>query len=308
MLVPVRLGERLNLQSTAEFCKAWLTMRGTNTAKRYKPIIEGFIASLGPRRAAASIASVTATEIERFRDAETAAGKGATTVNFAVRTLRSVLNQARRKGLSLSNPADAVDLLKASAEEREPFTNDDVTALLKAAGESDWRGMIFFGLHCGFRLHDAANIEWRHLDLQDGTVAFQQEKTSFVKVALHPELTKYLAGLAPGVGMAPLFPRLHGVPSGSAGGLSNAFRQLIENAGVTVRLGAKKEGKGRRFRSKGFHSFRHTFISRLTNADVSPDVRKKMAGHTDDEVHARYSHLEIETQRRAVAKLAWAEV
>ena len=311
-LMELSIGERLDIKSTRKFCEEWLQQRDENTRKRYKPVITAFLTSLGPIRAGASITSVTASEVERFRDAERAAGKGATTANFGLRTIRSVLAHARRMGLALSNPAEAVPLLSSEAEERDPFTDADITGLLKVAGKSDWRGMVFFGLHCGMRLHDAANLGWQNIDPDAGTVTFTQEKkrkrkAASVKITLHPELLDHLKGLPRGVGAAPIFPTLHGVSTGSAGGLSNAFRQLMEKAKVTMRLGEEKKGKGRRFRSKGFHSFRHTFISRLTNADVSADVRKKMAGHTDDQVHERYSHLAIETQRRAVEKLAWAE-
>ncbi|RYD72170.1 MAG: hypothetical protein EOP84_23620, partial [Verrucomicrobiaceae bacterium] len=100
------------------------------------------------------------------------------------------------------------------------------------------------------------------------------------------------------------FPTLHGKKSGSAGGLSNAFADLMAQAGVLATLGEEKKGKGRRFRSKGFHSFRHTLISKLANADIGQDVRKLMVGHNSDKVHERYTHLAIETQERAVKKLA----
>ena len=63
---------------------------------------------------------------------------------------------------------------------------------------------------------------------------------------------------------------------------------------------AGRTGKGRTFRALGFHSFRHAFISRLANADVPADVRKSLTGHSSDEVHRRYVHLDTSTQRRAI--------
>lgn len=296
-------GEELKIESVKDFLTKWLGARSGSTAKRYKPIIEGFIGSLSEKRQGAGIGTLTPTEIERFRDAEVRAGKGATTANFAVSILRAALNSARRKGLTLSNPAEAIDELQARAEEREVFTDEEISSLLKRADE-EWRGMILTGLYTGLRLNDAAHLEWRNVNFEQGTLGLTAKKTGEpIVIALHGDLLAYLNGLERGIERAPLFPSLHGVDSGSAGGLSNAFARIMEKAKVTVTLGAEKKGKGRRFRSKGFHSLRHTLVSRLANADVSPDVRKAIVGHADDAAHARYTHLAIETQRRAIAKL-----
>jgi len=45
-------------------------------------------------------------------------------------------------------------------------------------------------------------------------------------------------------------------------------------------------------------------ISRFANASISADVRRAMAGHSSDEQHRKYVHLNIDTQRTAVATLA----
>jgi hypothetical protein len=42
----------------------------------------------------------------------------------------------------------------------------------------------------------------------------------------------------------------------------------------------------------------------LANADISADVRKEIAGHSSDEVHRRYVHLELSAQRRAIERIA----
>ena len=105
-----------------------------------------------------------------------------------------------------------------------------------------------------------------------------------------------------------MFKSLYGRTVGSFGGLSNAFAAIMKEAKLECKLGEKKEGAGRRFRKLSFHSLRHTFISRLANANVSADVRKDMAGHSSDQVHARYTHLDISAQKKAVEQLPAVEV
>jgi integrase len=312
--VELATGDTLQVCSIAQHFADHLKSRETigkadSTVRRYRPILDGFLKFIGPKRAAASIGSISTQEVERFRDAEITAGKGGTTADYAVKVLRAVLEAARRKGLTLSNPAQAVELTAAPAEERETFTTQELRDLLDAAGDSDWQGMILVGAHCGLRIHDAANLTWECVDLAASTISFRAEKTRqrtrrSTVVFMHPQLADWLAGRAGDNARAPLFPTLAGKPTGSHGGLSNAFSRLMEKAAIRPALGDEKKGKGRRFRSKGFHALRHTMISRLAAANVSPDVRRAMAGHSSDAVHRKYVHLDVSAQRAAVENLS----
>ena len=150
-------GERLNVASVQDFFAEWLDSKATvgrasSTVKRYRPILDGFLAAIGAKRAGASIASINPAEIERFRDSELAEGKGKSTADMAVQALRAVFNAARRKGIAPTNPAEAVELLKGEAEERHPFTEEQTRELLNAAGDTDWRGMILLAWNTGIRL------------------------------------------------------------------------------------------------------------------------------------------------------------
>jgi integrase len=309
-------GEKLNLAPVKDFFTEWLNSKATvgragSTVKRYRPILNGFLASIGEKRARASIGSVTPAEVERFRDAQLAEGKGKNTSDMAVKVLRAVFNAARRRGIAPSNPAEAVELLQADAEERHPFTADQTRALLRAARGTDWHGMILCAWNTGIRLSDAANLTWANIDLQVEILTFREGKTAARKrgkakdtvVCLHRDLSAWLLSLPAGDRPdAPLFPTLLGKPSGSHGGLSNAFSRLMDKARIRQPAtgASERTGKGRTFRALGFHSFRHAFISRLANADVPADVRKSLAGHSSDEVHRRYVHLDVSTQRRAI--------
>jgi len=66
--------------------------------------------------------------------------------------------------------------------------------------------------------------------------------------------------------------------------------------------GGRIEGKGRRFSALSFHSFRHTMISRLANSGAPDAVSKAISGHSTDEAHSRYIHLDTSAQEKVVAK------
>ncbi len=291
-------------ETCREFLSAGKAEWSDGTLKRYTSVVDDFLEFLGASRVRASLGSLTAREIDSFRSAEIASGKGITTANYGIRVLRGILKGPMQRGEIPTNPALLVEAGKGGAQERQPFDAAELKSMLKEAKGTDWEGMILFGGHCGIRLADAAHLTWSNVDIADRKVEFKPTKTGKpVAVALHSEVVTWLKKRPRGGGKTPLFPTLVHNKTGSAGGLSNAFSALMEKANVSVPLGEQRTGKGRTFRAKGFHGLRHTMVSRMANADVSGDVRKAIAGHSTDEQHERYVHLNVETQRRAVARM-----
>jgi integrase len=308
------IGEEMKRDSIGDYFVKWMNEPGKHgkrsdaTLKAYTTQITGFLAHLGEERSKASVSSLMAAEIEAWRNAELRSGKSAKTANTAVATLRAALEKAVRQGVILHNPAKAVDRIEVAGDEKLPFTREEVAALLRVAGDTDWRGMVAIGAFTGARLTDAAGMTWGCVDLVTKTLSFIPKKTQKTApkplvIAMHPQLAEVLNALPPGIGKAPLFSTLHGRSSGSAGGLSNEFAALMKKAGVLVARGSAKTGKGRVVNAKSFHSLRHFFVSQLASQEISADIRKMMAGHASDSAHARYTHLSLEHQRKAVAKL-----
>jgi len=298
--------------SIGDFFRKWMEAPGLHgersplTLKAYKTQIDGFLASLGPERMRASITSLSAGEIQAWRDAELRSGKAAKTVNTGVNTLKAALEYGVRQGVLLANPAKAVQRILQVGDERVPFTREEVGMLLKRASK-EWRGMILLGAFCGLRLTDAAGLVWENLDLDGLVLRFRARKTMktarALEIPLHEQVAEALGELTRGVGRAPVFPSLYGRASGSAGGLSNEFRSLMKIAGISSGRGSEKSGKGRVVSEKSFHSLRHFCVSELKRAGVSPDVSKRIVGHASDEAHERYTHLGLEDNRAGISKL-----
>jgi len=53
-----------------------------------------------------------------------------------------------------------------------------------------------------------------------------------------------------------------------------------------------------------FHSWRHTFRTRLSEAGVSDDLAKRLGGWTEDATAARYDHAERIAELRAAVEKA----
>lgn len=302
---------KLDSVTARTFLMSWADSKAISksggTAKRYRHTAETFLAHLG-RKADNGITTILPRDIETFRDLQLKEGKSHATANMVVKTLRIPFNLARRQGIILTNPAEAVDLLRSDGLSRDAFTQEQLSSLLKCK-DIEWRGLILLGACAGLRLGDASRLTWKSIDLEKKVIRFQPQKSMGkanskpLEVIMLPDLEDYILALPVKnhAHDAPLFPRLSKLPVSGVGGLSLKFSELMDSIGIereTLRE-RKKGSKGRSFFNLGFHSLRHTFVSFMANTGVPEEIRMKLAGHTSN-VHQRYTHLEIETLRNAL--------
>jgi integrase len=260
-------GEPLRFYTTEDWLRDWLkdkkATKALGTFLKYENTINNFLASLGAR-AKCNINQIMPRDILRFRDAQIADGKHANTCNFEVKHLRMPFNVARRQGLITHNPAEPVEMLPVDGEPtRQPFTIEQVRAILKAA-QGDWRGAIMVAFYTGARLQDVADMRWESVDLQNKWISFRAGKTQQrIKLPMHEELHEFLLELqAPDTGKAFLFPSLAQRSTGGKGGLSRAFKRIMERARVRGEVVRERTGEsGRSINTLSFHSFRHTLTS-----------------------------------------------
>jgi integrase len=309
-------GTGLNVQTPAKYFHDWLEAKAAlgrtapSTLRRYRPVLERFVAFLPEIRQRAPLAQVTATDVEAFMHSEKKRGLSNGTANTAVQVLGIVFNHAWRKSIIGRNPVLAVDLLEPDPDKRSPFTVEQVRSLLQVA-DVEMRGLILLGFYCGMRIGDAGRLRWGNVDLENRLVIFQAEKTARRKrgadkntvVDLHPYLMNYLGALPMGEPSEPLFPTLSQLQVGGGGGLSGRFRQLMDRAGILSPLGAPKGQAGRVFRGLSYHSLRHSFVTALAAASVPIEVRRALAGHSSDAMSLGYTVASRTLTQAAIAAL-----
>jgi integrase len=268
------------------------------TARRYERAVELFLGELGAR-ADKPLGSVTASDIAAYRDARLRENVAGATLGQYIKAVRSMLGSARRQGLLLTNPAEAIEMPRNRAHERTTFSVAELRALLVRASP-EWTTLTLLGWFTGGRLSDLAHLSWEAVDLVAGTLTFTQGKTGKrVIVPTHPELWEYLSRVAGDSG-GPLCPTLALTPATGRDGLSQQFIGLMRAAGVDPQI--VKTSK-HALPLKSFHSLRHSFVSALASAGVSVDLRMKLTGHKSAKVHQVYTHHELETLRGAVQSL-----
>lgn len=302
-------GEPVQYYTTRSWLNEWISNRSSTasdtTMQRYRQVIRDFLEFLGDR-ADQTLAAVTPTQIREFRDQLKKGGRTDATVNNVVKKILNVPFAAALKlGYIPINPVAGVDGFKVrGGSNRHPFTNEQLVALVAAAKETEWKGVIFGGYYTGLRLSNLAQLKWGDVDFENRLIKVRTVKTDTpVVVPLHTNLERWLASRTRGIGQAPIFPDLCNCGIGGAGGLSAQFRKLLAKAGIVGKVTPKAGTEGRQRYSLSFHSLRHSFVTDLLNQGVAADIRKRLAGHASDDVHEIYSHHDVESLRVAVSSL-----
>lgn len=293
--------------SVRAWCEQWLEGKkiesAPDTVERYRSVLEDFYGHLGIK-ASKDIVLLRPLDVTRFRD-HLAKTKSRSTANLSIKVLRAAFNEAVKAELIATNPARAVDKLKLPGESaRRPFTVAELKSVLDEAKGTEFYGLVLFGIFTGQRLSDLKNLTWRQLDLQTNTVSFITAKTGRrLTLPLLKALRDYIATLKSTDNPdAPLFPQL---AAADASTVSNAFyNEVLAGAGLVTARTKKKTGRGRHASRKvaplTFHSIRHTFVSQLKSAGLSDTMTMQIVGHSSEDIHRQYAHLDVEDLRRAM--------
>ena len=303
------VGEPLHFKTAREYLTEWVESKKNETELRawlkYDQIVTDFLAHVGVK-ADRLLREITPADIRSYRDALKRKGLAAPTVNHAVKILRMPFKAAHDAGYIDINPntKNTVRPVKDEARnvEKDVFTREQLSELVKAAPSEDWTGAILCGYYTGLRLRDIADLQWSAVDLDGRIIKVTTRKTGkTVTVPIHPQFAAWLDKQTRGIGKAPVFPTLAGKAGGGKSGLSMAFRRIMERAKIKGRLLREANGDGRSQSSLSFHSLRHGFVSAMANAGVAQELRQKLTGHASAEMNAQYTHHELESLRAAVS-------
>lgn len=193
---------------------------------------------------------------------------------------RAVMESA---GVSV-NPWDGLPRRRLDTRVRRALTEEETERLLSVA-EGEMRRLVAIGLYTGLRLGDAAHLSWS--DIRDGAVFVRTAKTGAkVAIPLHPRLAEMLG---PRHGDGPVVPGMAEVYDGPGrDALSAKVGRLFRKCGIATSHAV--DGR-RRVAACGFHSLRHTFVSRCVACGVPTHAVQAIVGHSSAAMTERYTHL-----------------
>lgn len=188
-----------------------------------------------------------------------------------------------------ANPWKSLPRKKLDGKRREDFTDEEIEKILSVA-KGETRTLILIGLYTGMRMGDCARLSTS--DVSDDIIKVTTGKTGAkVCIPLHPNLTSALASAQAKDGF--FLPTLaERYSKGQNSSISRDVNRILKKCGIKTSYGdAEKNSRGKKRPLRGFHSLRHTFISRCVSAGIPTHIVQALAGHASVEMTEHYTHL-----------------
>jgi integrase len=309
-LVKELTGQDFAAVSVKDFLDGYLKRRTREVSKAtlaaYKGAAERFKKWLG-ERADAELFRIEKRDVIAFRD-YMGDSLHSTTANHALKLLRVFFKAAKSEGLLFENPCEDVATLRKdrTTTTRLGFTLEELRVVLREVQGTEWVSLVRFGLYTGQRLGDLARLRWSQLDLENEEIRLTTGKTGRVVIVpicrpLLDHIQALPAGDDPGAYVHPKAAEL-GVSH-----LSREFGEVLARCGFREQASHDKAKNGRASRRElnalSFHSLRHSAVSMMKNAGISPAIVQDLEGHDSAEMSAHYTHIESEAKRKALETL-----
>ena len=250
-------------------------------------------------------------------------GLSAGSVRLIHAVIHGALEQAMKNQLVIRNVSEACVLPRKEKKEIKPLTQEEVRRLLNAGKEGRLYPAILLEFGTGLRRGELLGLRWQDVDLVrsllhvrqalvrvggqgDGNkksrLAFQEPKTPLSRRTIPipedalEELKRHRARQAQEKLLLGQAYQDHGLVFCRADGkpydiktLNNYFIRMLKEAGLPhVR----------------FHDARHTFATLMLELGEHPKTVQTMLGHSNIAMTLdRYSHVSLELEQRAAARL-----
>lgn len=218
-----------------------------------------------------------------------AAGRTTKTIRNKLQILSHIWSAVGQLRPGIHNPwPAATPNADGKSIRREAFTPEQERAVLAAAEEigHGWHLASVISRWTGLRYGDVARLEWTNIDLDERLISLTPSKTARHGVSVRiPIAAPLLAALA----QTPQSRRIGFVlPEHAA-----RYRISVDPPFAAVLARAKITGP------YTFHSWRHTFRTRLAEAGVGEDAARRLGGWTSGEMAAHYDHASHAAELRA---------
>jgi integrase len=210
------------------------------------------------------------------------------TYNKHLNTLDAAWAAVGRSAGTEANPWHDLPRKRLDTHVRRALTPEEIAAIRAAATGED-RALIEIGLRTGLRLGDACRLDWSAFR-PNGVLDVVTGKTGAEVVLPSAGLLAALAeaGFAR-TASGPVLPRTAAAYKRDPSIVSGRIGRVFEAAGVARTV--KADGWGRARAETGFHSLRHTFVTRAIEAGVPAPIVRALVGHASASMTTRYTHI-----------------
>jgi integrase len=208
-------------------------------------------------------------------------------VNRELEVLRRVFNVAVREGWMFKNPFNMGDSLISKADEKQRqriLSYEEEERLLAACDgrRKHLRAIIIFQIDMGTRRNEAFTLIWADVDFNARQVTVKEINSKTAK-ARTIGMTERVAEL-----LWELYQKSHEKPDSLVFGIKDNVKKSFVSARIEAGLDDLR-----------LHDLRHTFCSRLVEAEVPIAEGARVSGHDQLSTFYRYVNANSDTIRRA---------
>lgn len=233
-----------------------------------------------------------------FRDVEERviflfdAGYSANTMRTEMCWLSRVYNWSIKGGAKLTNPVRIAENIPRAPDKVERWFSDQELALMRAnTTHEHWRP-IKLALCTGMRRKEMFQCQKSWVKIRERRIVLPKTKSKKVQaVVLGPEAMQIVLEL---MALNPASPYLFG---------SERYPDQPIDDASWMRLHWRPLLKKCRIEGATFHTLRHTFVAKLIEANVHPEIIQKLARHASYLTTKRYAHIAAGAEDRALAQL-----
>jgi integrase len=248
---------------------------------------EQMLRHLNPFFAGCQLGDLSPLAVERYKR-ERAKMVSPATVNRELALVKHMFNMATTWGqYSGLNPVRAVRFLPEDNFQFRTLSEDEERKLL-ACCSPYLQDLVVFAINTGLRLGDMLNLKWEEVDVERSILRRTVQKNR--RVLELPLNETAGAVVSAWCGMKKCSYVFYNPETG------DRFKDLW--------LGLKKACRKAGLEDVTWHTFRHTFASRLTRKGADLVTVKELLGHSDVSVTMRYAHTNAETKAKAVQLLS----
>jgi integrase len=240
------------------------------------------------------LSEITLTMVEKFRTDEIKRGLSVEGVNRNLRLLKAVLNYAVRSKTIVTNPIDELRCTaRLQIRRARVLTQREEQNLfdLLTGHRAKLRSIVTLALNTGLRRGELFGLEWR--DVWTGVITVRPEISKGKRervIPMNKAVKSSLKDIAHAKKTFNLDERVFAY-LGSIDGVDDLLHRALHDAGVDD-FGV------------GFHTFRHTFATRLLERGADIRTVQELLGHRSVTTTMIYTHSNLAAKRSAVDRLA----
>lgn len=274
----------------SDFIESFLTYSKTNKARR---TWQGDRDSLNSFRAFAGdvlLSTITPEIVEQFK-ADRLQTIRPTSVNVALRHLKSAFSIAMKWGHLAANPFQPVKLLKIPKRTPYFLSRDEIHRLLhtiEQANEHDFHRLIRFYLLSGVRHQEALRLRWQDVDTNREIITVIGKGGKERAIPFNEGISEVLNSLPRDSEF--LFPSVRTGGQREYFWVSKKFRKYADQAGLPKAT---------------LHTLRHTFASHLIMNGGDLAALQELLGHASITTTMIYVHLLDDHRRKAIEKVTY---